>query len=97
MNRNTADTINVLREMLLCDIDPEKVLYSPNIPLLYETGLIRAGLGGNFRNMKELRPIKYKEAISGADKEKQIKAINEEWEYVIKNNILKAIKHKDVQ
>ena len=70
MNRNAADTINVLREILLYNIDLEKGFCSPNILLLCETGLLRAGLDSSFGNMKELRPIKYKEAISGIDKEK---------------------------
>ena len=58
MNRKTADTINMLREILLCNIDLEKVLCSSNIPLLNKTDLIRAELGSGFGNRKELRPIK---------------------------------------
>ena len=95
-HNNTAMDISMLRNMMQQEIETEKALCSPNMPLVHEAGLLGAGLGGGFNNAKELRPIKYKEAISGADKEQWIKAIDEEWERMAKHNVFKAMKRKDV-
>ena len=65
------------------------------MPLVHETCLIGAGIGGGFNNASELRPIKHKKAISGSDKEKMGEKIDEEWERMVKNNALKAVKRKD--
>ena len=57
---------------------------------------IKAGLGGGFTNIKELHPIKYKEAIKTSDKVKWLIAVEEEHRRMHNYNIWKTIESQDV-
>jgi len=61
-----------------------------------ELAAVGAGIGGGFSNTSELRVLKYKEAINGPDREYWLKAIGEEHERMVKNNVFKTVKRKDV-
>jgi len=56
-----------------------------------ELAAVGAGIGGGFSNTSELRVIKYKEAINGPDREHWLKAIEEEHERMVKNNVFKIV------
>jgi len=61
-----------------------------------ELAAVGAGIGGVFSNTSELRVLKYKEAINGSDREDWLKAIGEEHERMVKNNVFKTVKRKNV-
>lgn len=63
------DCITEMREMLLIIEEPKMSVHSPNMLLIHEKGLLGAGLGGGFENVRALRPMKCKEAMKGSNKE----------------------------
>ena len=60
-----------------------------------EVAGVGAGLGGGFFNTSELRPMKYKEAMK-VDREGWTKAVREEHERMVANDVWRAVKKKDV-
>jgi len=61
-----------------------------------EFSCIRAALGGGFFNTSELKPMKYKEAMATADKEKWIIAVKEEWDRMVKNQVFWLVKRSEI-
>eukprot|EP00957_Ditylum_brightwellii_P155085 11805453-Ditylum_brightwellii.AAC.1 len=57
----------------------------------HEIGAIGAGLGGGFENTRQLKPMKYNEAMA-TDKEGWTKAVEEEHERMVANNVWRPIK-----
>lgn len=61
-----------------------------------EFGLVGAALGGGFMSTTELHPMKYKEAMAGPDKAMWEKAVEEEYERMVKLNVFEAIPESEV-
>ena len=61
----------------------------------HELAGVGAGLGGGFNNTKELRPMKYKEAMA-TDKKGWTKAVEEEHERMVTNGVWKAVKRDNI-
>ena len=57
----------------------------------YEIGAVGAGLGDGFVHTRELKPMKYDEAMA-TDKIGWSKAVEEEHERMVKNNVWRPIK-----
>lgn len=62
----------------------------------FEVALVGAGIGGGFTNTNELHVMKYDEAIASADKEAFEKAIDEEYERMVKHKVFKAVPRESV-
>jgi hypothetical protein len=45
---------------------------------------VGAGIGGGFTHIQELIPMKYKEAMAGPEKVEWLKAIEEEYQRMVK-------------
>lgn len=61
-----------------------------------EYGNVGAALGGGFENTKELRPMKYDEAISGPDGEAWKIEIDNEHNRMVKNEVWDAVRKADL-
>ena len=86
-----------MKDMILINVDSESSICIPNMPLVHEIGLIGAGIGGGFDNASDLRQMKHNKAVNGPDKEKWAKAIDEEWERMVKNIFLRLLNVKMCQ
>ena len=56
-----------------------------------EVALVGAGVGGGFENTQELHVMKYNEAMASNDKTKWEKAIEEEYERMLKHNVFQPV------
>ena len=72
--------------------EPEQRYYER----LAELGCVGAGLGGGFENTNELHVMKYKEAMKTGDRKLWQKAVAEEHERMVKHDVFKAVKKKDL-
>ena len=61
----------------------------------FEVAGVGAGLGGGFENTRQLKPMKYHEAMN-ADNVGWTKAVEEEHERMIKNNVWTPVKLQDL-
>ena len=57
---------------------------------------VKAGIGGGFENTEELKPMKYKEAISDPDGEAWKVDILNEYKRMVANNVFEAVNSKDL-
>ena len=57
---------------------------------------VGAGIGGGFENTEELKPMKYKEAISGPDGEAWKVEILNKYKRMVDNNVCEAVNIKDL-
>ena len=57
---------------------------------------VGAGIDGGFENTEELKPMKYKKAISGPDGEAWKVEILSEYKRMVTNNIFEAVNSKDL-
>ena len=55
-----------------------------------------AGIGGGFENTEELKPMKYKEAISGPDGKSWKVEILNEYKRMVDNKVFEAVNRKDL-
>ena len=78
-----------LKEMLLMSMSVEDGVVDQEI-----VG-VGSGFGGGFYNTSELRPMKYKEAIH-VDRKGWTKAVHEEHDRMVTNNVWRPVKKKDV-
>ena len=61
-----------------------------------ELALVGAGLGGGFANTKDLKEMKFKEAIAIPDKDKKQKVVDNEHDCMRKHNVWKVIDADDL-
>ena len=61
-----------------------------------ELALVGAGLGGGFTNTKELKVMKFKEAMASSDKDKWQTAVDKEHDCMKKHNVWKAVNAEDI-
>ena len=62
----------------------------------HEVLAVGAGIGGGFLDTSELKPMKYKEAMSTKDKEQWIKAVDDKYNWMVSQSVWKAVNKKDV-
>ena len=62
-----------------------------------EVAGVGAGVGGGFTNTNELRVMKFKEAINGPDAKHWQKAVDEEYERMVKSGVFKVIPRKELE
>ncbi len=61
-----------------------------------EIANVGAGEGGGFKNTKELRVMNYKEAISGPDGKRWKDEVENEYQQMLANKVLKVVLRKDL-
>jgi Reverse transcriptase (RNA-dependent DNA polymerase) len=57
---------------------------------------VGAGIGGEFTHTQELIPMKYKEAVAGPEKVEWLKAVEEEYQHMVKYKVFKEVHKTDV-
>ena len=57
---------------------------------------VGAGIGGEFLDTIELKPMKYKQAMSTKDKDHWMKAVEDEYNRMVSRSVWKAVDKKDV-
>lgn len=55
-----------------------------------------ASIGGGFQNTRELRVMKYNEALLSDDKKNWMKAVEEEYQHIVKSNVFKVVDRCDL-
>ena len=61
-----------------------------------DVGLVGAGIGGGYSNTQELHVMKYNEAMATKDKDYWAKAVDEEYQRMMKYDVFTVIKHTDL-
>ena len=62
----------------------------------YELAGVGAGIGGGFKNTKELRVMTYGEAMLSKDKEKWLQAIGEEYQRMVSKQVWEPVRREKV-
>ena len=63
---------------------------------LNDLACVGAGIGGGFQNTHELRVMKYNEALLLDDKKNWMKAVEEEYQCMVKSNVFKVVDRRDL-
>jgi hypothetical protein len=63
----------------------------------YEYAAVGAGLGGEFTNTAELRPMKYNKALNGPDHQKWQTSVDEEHNWMIQFGVWEAVEQGDLK
>ena len=85
---------NALRVM--DDFDATDGTISAGHQVWNEVNLVGAGIGGGFESTEELKPMKFREAMSTKSREGWIKAVDEEWKRFKQYDVFKPVLREDV-
>ena len=81
----------------LAELDNKEVDLNSELANLYvEYSNVGADVGRGFENTNELKPMKYKQAISGLDAKEWRAEIDNEHDRMVKNSVFEPIKRKNL-